>query len=360
MSGGQNTVIFDDLGMPSVVFPFAKQTYADLIPGGSQETFPSFIVDGVEKDIINISKFQNIVVNNRAYSLPMEDPRVYIDFDTAVKVCRNKGNGWALMPGSLWQAVALWRKKNGTIPHGNSDYGVSSDAPLDKCTALYDSEQRKFIRNLTGSGPATWNHNHLESGISDLNGNIWEWTADVRLKNGEYQIIPDGNCMRFDCDMSVTSPEWRAIKPDGTLVTPGTDGTLKVDGIEAGTADARSFLSGKPKINTVRSNPTYTGSDTDIGYGWLFRPMGTLGVEPNVNIPQIMKAYGLFPAHSDLKGDGFYARNYGERLSVRGGAFNASAYSFELNPAGVFSLVFDLQRPWSADYLGFRSVFVDL
>jgi hypothetical protein len=166
--------------------------------------------------------------------------------------------------------------------------------------------------------------------------------------------------MRFDCDMSVTSPEWRAIKPDGTLVTPGTDGTLKVDGIEAGTADARSFLSGKPKINTVRSNPTYTGSDTDIGYGWLFRPMGTLGVEPNVNIPQIMKAYGLFPAHSDLKGDGFYARNYGERLSVRGGAFNASAYSFELNPAGVFSLVFDLQRPWSADYLGFRSVFVDL
>ena len=31
LSGGKNTVLFDDMGMPSIVFPFAKQKYSDLM-----------------------------------------------------------------------------------------------------------------------------------------------------------------------------------------------------------------------------------------------------------------------------------------------------------------------------------------
>ena len=116
LSGGKNTVLFDDMGMPSIVFPFAKQKYSDLMAGGTQETFPCFRIENEEKDVIYISKFLNIVVNDRAYSLPMKDPRANINFDEALRVCRNKGSGWGLMPGCLWQAVALWCKKNGTIP----------------------------------------------------------------------------------------------------------------------------------------------------------------------------------------------------------------------------------------------------
>ena len=37
LSGGKNTVLFDDMGMPSIVFPFAKQKYSDLMAGGTQE-----------------------------------------------------------------------------------------------------------------------------------------------------------------------------------------------------------------------------------------------------------------------------------------------------------------------------------
>ena len=35
LSGGKNTVLFDDLGMPSVMVPFPKLKMSDLIAGGS-------------------------------------------------------------------------------------------------------------------------------------------------------------------------------------------------------------------------------------------------------------------------------------------------------------------------------------
>ena len=57
--------------------------YSDIITGGTQETLPWWIVDGVEKEVIWVSKYINVVVNDRAYSLPMKDPKAYIDFDTA-------------------------------------------------------------------------------------------------------------------------------------------------------------------------------------------------------------------------------------------------------------------------------------
>ena len=59
LSGGKNTVLFDDMGMPSVMFPFVKQKYSDLMEGGTQETFPCFRIENEEKDVIYISKFLN-------------------------------------------------------------------------------------------------------------------------------------------------------------------------------------------------------------------------------------------------------------------------------------------------------------
>ena len=94
ISGGRNTVLLDDMGMPSIMVPFPKLTYADIMTGGTQDPLPAFLVDGHEIPVIYESKYQNIVVNDRAYSLPFEDPRVYITFDQALQMCRNKGDGW--------------------------------------------------------------------------------------------------------------------------------------------------------------------------------------------------------------------------------------------------------------------------
>lgn len=89
-TGGKNTVLFDDLGNPSIMVRIPKFKISDVIQGGSNSVHPAFIVNGVEKDEIFISKYQNIVMNDRAYSLPMQDPKAYIDFDTARKACEKK------------------------------------------------------------------------------------------------------------------------------------------------------------------------------------------------------------------------------------------------------------------------------
>ena len=358
ISGGRNTVILDDLGKPSIVFPFVKQKYSDLISGGTQETLPCFIVDGQEKDVVYISKFQNIVKNDRAYSLPLKDPKVYITFDEALQACRNKGNGWHLLTGGMWQAVALWCKKNGTMPHGNNSYGCASENSFEKGVPTYKEESGRVLRTATGSGPATWNHDFTDSGISDLNGNVWEWTADMRLKNGEINIIPYGNAMKLTCNMGPESTEWKAILPNGTLVNPGTAGTLKYDNSAAGDATKTSHaVSGTLSLSDVVSHPMYTGSDVEADYGYVGGSsplMQALTAKTGLSVPQILKAYGLFPVDADLGGDGLWVRNYGERLPLRGGDYG------NVGRAGVFALNLSDRRSYGYHNVGFRAAFVSL
>ena len=101
LSGGKNTVLLDDRGMPSIMVVFPKFKISDVIAGGSENIHPAFSVGGAEKDVVYVSKFQNIVMNDRAYSLPFKDPKTGVNFDQSVNYCRNKGTGWGLMPYSV-------------------------------------------------------------------------------------------------------------------------------------------------------------------------------------------------------------------------------------------------------------------
>ncbi len=357
ISGGKNTVILDDIGMPSVVVPIAKKKYSDLIPGGTQETLPCFIVDGVEKDIVYVSKFLNIVKNDRAYSLPFKDPKTSINFDSALKMCRNKGNGWHLLTGGAWSAIALMCKANNTMPHGNNNYGKAQENAAETGVPTWYESDGRVGRTATGSGPAIWNHDYTDSGIADLNGNVWEWTADFRLKDGELNIIPYGNAMKLDCNMGATSTEWKAIMPDGTLVNPGTAGTLKYDNSIAGDATKTSHGIGGPVLlSNERKYPMYTGTDVENDYAYVScNPLfQNLKAKDGVNVPQILKSYGLFPTDTDLGDDGFWVRNYGERLPIRGGGWSHGSQ------AGVFALALHYRRSFSSSYFGFRAAFVNL
>lgn len=343
ISGGRNTVLLDDIGMPSVVVPFPKLKYADIMTGGTQDALPAFIVDGEEKSVIYESKFQNIVVNSRAYSLPMKDPGAYINFDTAVSVCRNKGAGWHLHTNALWAAIQSWCYKNGTVPHGNSNYGKDYSNPHEcgVVTYTYESNGVKYDgRTATGSGPVTWYHNYDSSGIADLCGNVWEWVSGLRTVYGEIQIIPYGNAMKFDCNMSATSTEWKAIMPDGTLVAPGTAGTLKYDGESA---------SGGIRINTaVEFKPS-----TDDPY--YTKAFGSLAAKAGVNIPQIMKGLGLAPISDFTYGNGltWIRPQTAERLPLRGASWSDSSY------AGVAALYLNYPRSLSGRSVGFRAAFYE-
>ena len=123
MTGGTNTVILDDTGMPSVMVVLPKMYKNILVSGAAEEVHSAFIYKNAVKEKVAISKFLNVVYNNRAYSLPMKDPRASVNFNTASSYCRNKGDGWSVTPFALYAAIALWCKKNGFMPRGNTASG---------------------------------------------------------------------------------------------------------------------------------------------------------------------------------------------------------------------------------------------
>lgn len=216
-----NFLIYDNAGKPSVMVAIPKFYLDDVIDGASHTVHPAFIINGVEQDIIYISKYQNIVENGRAYSLPMKEPQTNITFDQAYDYCKAKGDGWHLMTNAEWAAIALWCKKNGFIIKGNNYFGkdiTETDLPQKAIPAAYDNAGR-ISKVLTGSGWESWYHDGTFAGISDLNGNITEFVSGLRLNNGEIQIIKDN-------DAAVNNTVWKAILSDGTLVEPETDGTI--------------------------------------------------------------------------------------------------------------------------------------
>lgn len=335
--GAGNKVIYDDIGMPSIMVGVPKMKYSDIITGGTDEVLPFWIVDSEEKNTIWVSKFLNIVENDRAYSLAMKLPRNYITFDQSVAACRKKGNGWHLNQTGIFACLNLLSQKMGTVPHGNTNYGKDYYHAYEHGIM----PQGESNRTLTGSGEPTWYHNHDTSGIADLNGDLWEWTSQLRLVDGEIQIIPYGNCMKLDCDMSAESTLWKAIKPDGTLVEPGTAGTLKVDRTSASDATLR--------INTSITAQTTDSNDTSV----VFKSTAAVS---GVSIPKLLIALGLFP-DSGVTGygnDRFWARNNGERLPVRGSSFSNASYS------GPSALDLNLARSYSIVSVGFRSAFCEL
>jgi hypothetical protein len=336
ISGGKNTVKLDDLGMPSVMVPFPTLKYSDIMDRGTTDILPGFLIENVEKKMY-ISKFQNIVINDRAYSLPMKDPRASITFDAALAACRAKGAGWGLNTAALWGAIMSWCYKNETVPRGNSNYGASYEAAHEKgIAAAYDSSTPpKVTRTLTGSGPETWYHNHQTTGIADLVGNVNEWVAGLRLVYGEIQIIPYSDALKSSVNMGVDSTEWKAILQDGSLVEPGTAGTLKYDG---------ATVSSGIRLNTEIEFPT--SGETSFSQSF-----GTIAAKDGVTVPQLLIGLGLMPIPGVTYGNGTaYMRNHeAERLPCRGGRYYDTAY------AGLGYL--DLSNPRSNSYgnLGFRS-----
>lgn len=354
LSGGKNTVLFDDLGLPSIMVRIPLFKSIDVMTGGKDAAHPMFVVSGIQKPEVMISKYQNIVMYDRAYSLPFKDPKTGVNFDTAKAYCESKGLGWHLTTNAEWAGIALWCKKNGFMPRGNNYYGADHSAPHEKGVETYfDSGAGKTGRVATGSGPASWAHDNTNEGIFDLNGNVWEWVGGLRLNNGEIQIIPNNDAANA-VDQSATSPLWKAILQDGSLVAPGTANTLKVDNSTAGDSTTTSHdVGGDPRINTAVENPMYVPGG-QVDYGYSTTTFEALTAKSGVTIPNILKVLGLFPVDSAHGADGFYARNYGERLPLRGGGWSNASF------AGVFYVNLSHSRAFAYSNFGFRSAFVAL
>ena len=338
LSGGKCVSIMDDAGLPSVYVAIPKGYNGNVIAGGNaSKVHPAFIVNGVEKKSFYFSKYQNVVFENRAYSLSRREPLTSINHDTAKAYCTNKGKGFHLATVAEWAYIALWCRKNGTMPHGNNNYGCDINHAYETGTEA-SKDGNRTGKILTGSGPVTWNHNHQGDGICDMNGNVWEWMDGMRLNNGEINIIADNNAaLGADCDTSAASTLWKAILSDGSLVTPGTSGTLKYD-----------FVSNN--VQLTAGTPTF---NKDQGVGGEYKNM-TLA--SGLVAPELAKALILYPDEpgGDYAGDYHWFNPSGERLPLCGGFWGIGA------SAGVFSLSLHNPRSSVSWSVGFRSAFVDL
>ncbi len=368
-SGGANTVIFDDIGMPSIMVRIPRFRNDEVLDGATAMDHYAFIVNNNRIDEFLVGKYLNTIYNNRAYSLPFRDPTCYKNHDEYKQYCENKGRGWHEITNAEWSALTLWSRKNNTIPGGNTYCGCDMSNRHEKGKRTYDwvldynwnsmsykQEGDKFYhvgRTATGSGPVTWNHDHSPVGVADMVGNCWDRPTGLRILDGEINIIPN-NDSAMGVDETRNSSLWKAIMPDGTLVAPGTAGTLHYDGSSAGDNQQTDHtVGGAPRINTQVQYPQYTGGSTEAYYGGSSVEFSKLTAASGVNIPEILKLLCLAPIDSTGT-DRLWIRNYGERLPLRGGSWNDAAN------AGLFSLLLYRPRTSASDNIASRCAFVNL
>lgn len=322
-----NFLIYDDVGKPSVMVAIPKFYLDEVIDGASHTVHPAFIIDGAVQNVIYISKYQNIVENERAYSIPMRNPQTGVNFDQAWNYCKNKGKGWHLMSNAEWAAIALWCKKNGTMPKGNNNYGkdISETSLLKKAVPATYGNDGKVNKILTGSGKDSWYHDMTFGGIADLNGNIWEWCSGLRLVDGEIQILADNDAADWNNSCAFDSVAWKAIMPNGLLVDPNSSGTLKFKG---------GIIS------------TDAGSSGNIAFEYITADVG-------ITIPLLLKSLALAPNENGYEGDYVWVSNEGEVLLRRGGHWYGET------AAGVFSFSMTNGRLDADTLFGFRSAYYD-
>ncbi|PSW63735.1 hypothetical protein C0W54_03780 [Photobacterium kishitanii] len=131
------------------------------------------------------NKSDNVIVQSDV------EPWHTINYDDAKAKCVAMGNGWHMMTAMEWSAIALWCLANDFQPNGNTQYGRSHAKKIEFCKRVdgdIPNTRNKASLGTCGSGPNSWRHDNTPFGISDLNGNLWEWIDGFKLVDNEFYV----------------------------------------------------------------------------------------------------------------------------------------------------------------------------
>lgn len=198
--------IYDNAGIPSIMHRFRRMNDKDLFHGGKDKPHPAFIIGGEVYDEIYISVYENTMINGKPYSLPYMEPVASITADKFADACFAKGEGWHCMTAAEWGLLACLSWKNGTLPHGNTNCGKYHADPTECGVNVKDSN-----KTLTGSGPATWTHDHTPTGVHDLCGNVLEIVRGLRIKDGALWAAENNDAALPETDLTTCGDGWKPI-----------------------------------------------------------------------------------------------------------------------------------------------------
>lgn len=247
-----------------------------------------------------------------------------------------------------WAAMALWCFKNGHQPRGNTASGKSHEFAWETGAPARDNT----AKILAGSGPASWRHDGTHQGIADLVGNIWEWNDGMKLVDGRFYYPLDNN---FNLEES----SW----PASPVYMDASAGPGDRSGAAASGTPILSDRITKYSETPTPSGGGDTGSFdyTHIGGEAGWRTAGTSTTFDAIPIADRQRAAQLLIAPKiastgsvvfDVAKGAIYARNYGTRFPLRGGAWSVGAY------AGLADLNLDIIRSYAYGNVGLRPAFI--
>ena len=326
-SGGLCTVIYSRKGQPLFLRAVPKFRVQDLHANLGSGVHPAFIVGNREVSEIWVGMYPGFVSDGEILSVPGRPPST-LSYNAAIEMARATGPGVHHLTAAEWAAVAFYSVHSvggGVEPVSGPDaYGrdghrfgrrVDGKAPGDTSSTSFC---------LGGSGPLNWRHDLSPWGIADL---VQGWSAALTLvtglvlRNGEINIIPKNDAALPSSDLSPSSSAWKAIMPNGTLVNPGTTGTLKFDIPPSatysndGSGGARGYSYLRTENRTPPFEPSIDGDYTINEFQNTQRDPSSLAI-PSL-LYQLMLVSDIPTNNMQINGR-LLIRPYGFRIAKRG------------------------------------------
>lgn len=175
VSGGKNTVIYDQHGNPNIMVIINRFTNDYL--GFGTGTHPAFIVGDKEVDEIFIGKYKACIGNGGAgASIPGVEIAGNMTLNSSREAAAKAGDGFHLITNAEIAAVALLSWKNGYIFNFNKPKkrGFMDDGCSEEC------------RGIAGYAHDLCSHDGSQFGVFDM-GTVggWEWCDGVKIVNNE-------------------------------------------------------------------------------------------------------------------------------------------------------------------------------